>query len=73
MINNQIGFTTRPCEARSCPHPTDVAKSIGAPVLHVNADDPEAVVRACSMAAEYRSGPPQMNERILVVYFETDL
>jgi 2-oxoglutarate dehydrogenase E1 component len=55
VVNNQIGFTTRPCEARSSPHPTDLAKSIGAPVLHVNADDPEAVVRACSMAAEYRS------------------
>ena len=58
VVNNQIGFTTRPCEARSSPHPTDLAKGIGAPVLHVNADDPEAVVRACAMAAEYRCAFP---------------
>lgn len=55
MVNNQIGFTTPPSEARSSPHPTDMAKAIGAPVFHVNADDPEAVVRACSMAADWRA------------------
>lgn len=55
MVNNQIGFTTTPSEARSSPHPTDFAKCIGAPVLHVNADDSEAVVRACGIAADWRS------------------
>ena len=55
VVNNQIGFTTVPRRARSSPHPSDVAKGYGAPILHVNADDPEAVVRACRLAADWRS------------------
>lgn len=54
VVNNQAGFTTVPGQARSSPHPTDIAKAVGAPVWHANADDPEAVVQACSMAAEWR-------------------
>ena len=54
VINNQIGFTTVPSEGRSSRHPTDVAKAVSCPVLHVNGDDPEAVVRACQLAIEYR-------------------
>ena len=54
VINNQVGFTTDPVDGRSSIFCTDVAKSIGAPVLHVNADDIDAVVRCAQIAAEYR-------------------
>ncbi len=55
VINNQIGFTTMPEEGRSARFPTDIAKLIEAPVLHVNGDDPEAVWRAGDIAARYRA------------------
>jgi 2-oxoglutarate dehydrogenase complex dehydrogenase (E1) component-like enzyme len=55
IVNNQIGFTTVPRRARSSAHPSDVAKGIGAPILHVNGDDPEAVVRAMRLAVDWRS------------------
>lgn len=54
VINNQIGFTTKPTDARSGPYATEVAKTIQAPILHVNGDDLEAVVHVARMAAEFR-------------------
>uniref|UniRef100_A0A8C3AB17 2-oxoglutarate dehydrogenase complex component E1 n=1 Tax=Cyclopterus lumpus TaxID=8103 RepID=A0A8C3AB17_CYCLU len=55
VVNNQIGFTTDPRMARSSPYPTDVARVVNAPIFHVNADDPEAVMYVCKVAAEWRT------------------
>jgi len=54
VVNNQIGFTTDPRVARSSPYCTDVARVVGAPIFHVNADNPEAVVHVCNVASEWR-------------------
>merc|ERR1712088_207426 len=55
VANNQIGFTTDPRFSRSSAYCTDVAKVVGAPILHVNADDPDAVVHASKVASEFRA------------------
>ncbi|OJJ59538.1 hypothetical protein ASPSYDRAFT_43911 [Aspergillus sydowii CBS 593.65] len=55
VVNNQIGFTTDPRFARSTPYCSDIAKSIDAPVFHVNADDAEAVNYVCQVAADWRA------------------
>ena len=54
VINNQIGFTTRPEDARSSAYCTDIAKMIEAPIFHVNGDAPLEVAHACELALEYR-------------------
>ena len=54
IVNNQVGFTTATTDARSSHYATDVAKTVQAPIIHVNADDPEAVVRAAQFAFAYR-------------------
>ena len=54
IVNNQIGFTTLPTYSRSGPYCTEVAKIVQAPILHVNGDDPEAVVHVSRIATEFR-------------------
>ncbi|MBF4581164.1 multifunctional oxoglutarate decarboxylase/oxoglutarate dehydrogenase thiamine pyrophosphate-binding subunit/dihydrolipoyllysine-residue succinyltransferase subunit [Curtobacterium sp. VKM Ac-2865] len=54
VINNQVGFTTPPDQARTSVYSTDVAKTIQAPVFHVNGDDPESVARVADLAFAYR-------------------
>ena len=54
IVNNQIGFTTNPRFARSSPYPSDLGKVVEAPILHCNADDPEAVVHCAKIAIEFR-------------------
>jgi 2-oxoglutarate dehydrogenase E1 component len=54
VVNNQIGFTTLPTYSRSGPYCTEIAKIVQAPILHVNGDDPEAVVHVSRIATEYR-------------------
>jgi 2-oxoglutarate dehydrogenase E1 component len=54
VVNNQIGFTASPREARSSRYATDVMKMIEAPIFHVNGDDPEAVVYVTELALDYR-------------------
>lgn len=55
VVNNQVGFTTAIHDARSSLYATGVAKAIEAPIIHVNGDDPEAVVRAGRLAVAYRN------------------
>lgn len=54
VMNNQVGFTTDPQDARSTTYASDIARSIKAPVLLVNGDDPEACVKAMDMAVRFR-------------------
>ncbi|HXS66452.1 MAG TPA: multifunctional oxoglutarate decarboxylase/oxoglutarate dehydrogenase thiamine pyrophosphate-binding subunit/dihydrolipoyllysine-residue succinyltransferase subunit [Streptosporangiaceae bacterium] len=54
VVNNQVGFTTDPRSSRSSTYSTDVARTIQAPIFHVNGDDPEAVVRVGRLAFAYR-------------------
>ena len=53
VINNQVGFTTAPEQSRSSVYSTDVARTVQAPIFHVNGDDPEACVRVAQLAFEF--------------------
>ncbi len=55
VVNNQIGFTTPPEEARSCGYATDVAKMLQIPIFHVNGEDPEAVAQVVDLALDFRA------------------
>ncbi len=63
IINNQVGFTTNPEDARSTPYATDIARALRAPVFHVNGEDPEAVVWAVQLAVDYRQ---QFRQDVLI-------
>jgi len=63
VINNQIGFTTGPSEARSSTYATDIARMIQAPIFHVNGDDPESCVRVARIALDYRQ---EFNKDVVV-------
>ena len=54
IVNNQIGFTTNPINSRPGTYCSEVAKGIQAPIIHVNGNDPEAVIHAARMAIEFR-------------------
>ena len=54
VLNNQIGFTTNPADSRSSPHCTEIAKTVQAPIFHVNGDDIDAVVFMARLAADFR-------------------
>ncbi len=54
IVNNQVGFTTAPSSSRSSIYSSDPARTIQAPIFHVNGDDPEAVVRVAQLAYEFR-------------------
>jgi 2-oxoglutarate decarboxylase len=66
IINNQLGFTTPPSEARSGTYSSDIARAIQAPIFHVNGDDPEAVLRVTQIAFDFRQ---QFNRDVVVDMF----
>ena len=63
VVNNQIGFTTDPRLSRSTAYCTDIGRAFGAPIFHVNGDDPEAVAFVCELAADWRQ---TFNEAVII-------
>jgi 2-oxoglutarate dehydrogenase complex dehydrogenase (E1) component-like enzyme len=73
VANNQIGFTTDPRHSRSSPYCTDVARVVNAPIFHVNADDPEAVMHVCKVAAEWRATFHKVQFKYFFCFFNLQL
>lgn len=63
VVNNQIGFTTDPRLSRSTAYCTDIGRAFGAPIFHVNGDDPDAVAYVCELAADWRHA---FNEDVII-------
>ena len=63
IVNNQIGFTTNPCDSRSTRYASDILRMLNVPVFHVNGEDPEAVTQAAQLAVEYRQ---RFNKDVLI-------
>ncbi len=63
IVNNQIGFTTAPSDSRSTVYCTDIAKMTGAPIFHVNGEEPEAIAQVVSLAMDYRT---QFNSDVII-------
>ena len=55
VLNNQVGFTTNPNQSRSSYYCTEIAKVVGSPVLHINADEPDVLDRCMRIAMAYRN------------------
>ncbi len=66
IVNNQIGFTTNPVNARSGPYCSEAAKIVQAPIFHVNGDEPESVVHVARIATEFRQ---QFNKDVIIDMF----
>src|SRR5579884_1818319 len=64
ITDNQVGFTTDPSEERSTRHSSDLAKGFDTPIVHVNADDPEAAISAVRLASEAEARVRQAHERL---------
>ena len=59
IANNQVGFTTNPADGRSTHYASDLAKGFEVPIVHVNADDPEACIAAVRLGIAYRQRSPR--------------
>jgi 2-oxoglutarate dehydrogenase E1 component len=71
IVNNQVGFTTNPSDSRSSRYSSDLAKTVDAPIFHLNGDDPEAVVAVSRLAVDFRQafGKPVVIDLVCFRYY----